>query len=111
MFGWLKRIAEEIRDRIRYSRKISPESIRLLAVELQELAGIAELVHPDLPDRTARIQRIRSEVRQLIELTERLEFRRLSAQRRLELHSSLVRSRAQLLDSMQSVPAPTDRMQ
>lgn len=111
MLGWLRRIAEDIRDRVRYSKKISPEGIRVLAVELQELAGIAERVYPDVPDRTARIQRIRSEVGQLIDLTERMEFHRLSAQRRLELHHSLERSRAQLLDSMQNVPAPTDRIQ
>lgn len=111
MITWLQRLVKDIRDRIRYSRKISPESIRKIAAELQELAGIAERVNPDMLERNARIRRIRSEVGQLIDLTGRMEFHRLSAQRRLELHQSLEQSRAQLLDSMHSVPTPTDRIQ
>ncbi|GFM37173.1 hypothetical protein DSM19430T_18570 [Desulfovibrio psychrotolerans] len=111
MFGWMKRICREIRDRIRYSAKISPESIRKLASELQELAVIVERVNPELPERGARIWRIRTEVGQLIDLTGRMEFHRLSVQRRLELHQSLEQSRAQLLESMRSAPTPTDRVQ
>ncbi len=111
MFRWLRTLAREVRDRVRYSGKISPESIRRLAEELQELAAIAERMHSDPSERSTRIRHIRSEVVQLMDLTERMEFHRLSAQRRLELHHSLVQSRDQLLDSMRSVPVPTDRIQ
>lgn len=111
MIEWLRRIVRDARDRVRYSSRISPDTIRKLAEELQELAGLVERVNPDVPERMDRVRRIRNEVGQLIVLTERFEFHRLSAKRRLELHNSLVQSRNQLLDSMRSVPAPTDRIQ
>ncbi len=108
---WFRQLYAEVRDRMRHSGKISPENIRRLAAELRELACIAERVTPDPLSRNARLRRIQTEAGQLIDLSGRRDFHRLSAQRRLELHQSLEQSRAQLLDVMRSAPPPTDRVQ
>lgn len=108
---WFKNFIAELRDRMRYKSEIAPETIRRLATELAELASLAERMSPEESVKNDRIKRVLNEVTQLIELTGKVEFHRLSAQRRLELHHSLVQSKEQILSSMQNVPTPTDRIQ
>ncbi|OBQ56244.1 hypothetical protein [Halodesulfovibrio spirochaetisodalis] len=111
MFSWLASAFRRLTDSIRYKEKVSPEAIRVLAAELRELAQVAEMFATDEVTPIDRIKRIQSETGQLIELTGRAEFRRLSVQRRLELHDSLVDSKRHLLNTMQATPVPTDVIQ
>lgn len=111
MFAWLAKAFSSIKDSIRYKEKVSPEAIRVLAAELCELAQMAELFANEEATPIDRIKRIQSETGQLIELTGKAEFRRLSVQRRLELHESLVDSKRHLLNTMQATPVATDVIQ
>lgn len=111
MFAWLRRLLLETRDRIRYRDKISSDTIRTLAMELRGLTDLAERLSPAEATKRARIKRIRAEVSQLTDLTQTIEFHRLPAQRRLELHDSLILSKEQILDSMKTAPVPTERIQ
>lgn len=110
MLAWIKNFFTDLRDRHRYREKISSEHIRQLATELYGLASLAERL-PAQKKQQKRIHHIHTEVGKLIELTERIEFYRLSAQRRLELRNSLITSKELMLDSMKNAPAPTERLQ
>jgi hypothetical protein len=57
------------------------------------------------------VRRIKSDMDQLEALAARPEFKRLPAERRLEIKKSLVDSRRQLLDSMYQAPPPTTMLQ
>lgn len=111
MFAWLAKALSNINDSIRYKEKVSPEAIRILAAELRELARAAEMFANEEAAPIDRIKRIQSETGQLIELTGKAEFRKLSVQRRLELHDSLVDSKRHLLNTMQETPVATDVIQ
>jgi hypothetical protein len=111
MFAWLAKALSSIKDSIRYKEKVSPEAIRILAGELRELARAAEMFANEEAAPIDRIKRIQSETGQLIELTGKAEFRKLSVQRRLELHESLVDSKRHLLNTMQETPVATDVIQ
>ena len=111
MLSWLAQFADHIRQAIRYKNKVTPESIRGLAAELRELALLAEMYANEELTPIDRIKRIQSETGQLIALTEREEFKRLSVKRRIELHESLLASRRHLINSMSATSSPTDMIQ
>ena len=111
IFSGIARLWREFRKRRRYAAAIAPAAISGMARELSHLAELA-CRHAELPPPEVRqLQLLREEMRQLISLTEKPEFCRLSADRRLALHHSLRRSQEKLLMSIQSTHAPTARMQ
>jgi hypothetical protein len=93
------------------SREIDPRAFLELTAELRDLAEAASKLWQQEPEFQARVQRIRSDMDQLEALAARPEFKRLPAERRLELKKSLVDSRQQLLDSMYQAPPPTTTLQ
>lgn len=105
--GFIRRLAQEQR----ISREIDPRSFLELTAELRDLAEAASKLWQQEPEFQARVQRIRSDMDQLEALATRPEFKRLPAERRLEIKKSLVDSRQQLLDSMYQAPPPTTTIQ
>jgi hypothetical protein len=95
----------------RLSREIDPQAFLELTAELRDLAEAASKLWQQEPEFQARVQRIKSDMDQLEALAVRPEFKRLPAERRLEIRKSLVASRQQLLDSMYQVPPPTTTLQ
>jgi hypothetical protein len=111
MKDWLLRKIKEYRERRRFAREIDPESFRVLARELRELASVAERLWPRQPQFHSKIKRIQTDMEQLDRLTTRPEFKRLSAQKRMQLRKSLIQSRQQLMETVQTAPSPTATLQ
>lgn len=111
MFNKLRALWNELRERCKHSREIAPRTIRDQAAELRELAEIAERVAPVDAETLVRLRRIRHEMNDLMDLTRRPEFHRIPAQRRLDLHNGIQRTREQILESAQAAPTPTPRLQ
>ncbi len=111
LFSKLCHFWKEIRKRRRYSRIIAPENIGDEAQKLMHLVEIS-LRNGYLSGAEAQhLQILQEEMGRLIILTEKEEFHRLSADRRLSLHESLQRSQQKLLVTIQGAEAPTERMQ
>lgn len=108
---WLHSKIQDFLDKRKFATEIAPESFRDLAQELRELSLAAERLWPQQHKYYARIKQIQSDMEQLDKLAARPEFRMLSAQRRLQLRKSLIQSREQLLETVQSAPSPTARLQ
>lgn len=111
MIKRFKSFFKELQERRKYADRINPATIRTLAAELRGLTELAVRTSPRHAVPYERIQRIQMEMDQLLELVSRPEFTRLSAQRRLELHEGLIQSRELLIESVQTTPAPTTRLQ
>lgn len=111
MFRWLRSMWRAWREHREHARAIAPQTIRALAAELRELTELTERASPVDARALFRLRRIRHEMDTLVHLTRKPEFRRLSVERRLELHHSLSRSLEQVLESAQASPAPTARLQ
>lgn len=111
MFGKLRALWNEWRERRRHAREIAPRTIRVLAEELRELAEIAERVAPVDAETLVRLRRVRHEMTDIMALTRRPEFHRIPAQRRLDLHDGIQRTRDQILESAQASATPTPRLQ
>lgn len=105
--SFLRRLAQ----RQRLSREIDPRTFLELTAELRDLAEAASKLWQEEPEFQARVRRIKSDMDQLEALAVRPEFKRLPAERRLEIKKSLVDSRRQLLDSMYQAPPPTTLLQ
>lgn len=99
------------RDIRRQAGDIDPRVFLEMATELRELADTASKLWQSDPAYKARADRIIDEMDQLTRIASRPEFRRLSAQKRLELRQSLILSREQLLQSMTASPPATDIIQ
>lgn len=111
MFDWIRNLFSSYRDRIKTAREVQPGNFRKMAEEITELADACAQVCPPESEILNRIERVKEEMDQLRELTSQPEFRKLSVQRKLELKESLVQSREQILDSMQTAPTPTRFLQ
>ena len=110
-FSGIARIWREMCKRRRYASLIAPGNIGSMAQELAHLADMAQR-NAHLSHSEARhLHNLGEEMRQLCQMTEKPEFCRLSADRRLALYDSLMRSQEKLLTSIQSTQAPTARMQ
>lgn len=101
----------ELRKRHQHAREISPETICQLADDLSHLAELAERSIPLSPHEACHLHALREEMRSLADMTERPEFCRLSADRRLALNESLQRSQEKLLASIQAVYSSTEKVQ
>ncbi len=108
---WLSRIIREHKDRKRFAKEIDPEAFRILARELRDLALVAERLWPQQHKFYTKIKRIQNEMEQLDRLASKPEFNRLSVQKRLQLRQSLIHSREQLMETVQSAPSPTGTLQ
>jgi len=93
--------------RRKLARDIHPDTFRKLASELAELAEIAARVSPEEAAMQQKAGRIRREMDELLLMTRRPEFRRLTEEKRLELRESLLSSKDQLLKTVSDAPAPT----
>lgn len=107
----LKAFFARLAQQQRISREIDPRSFLELTAELRDLAEAASKLWQQEPEFQARVRRIKSDMDQLEALAGRPEFKRLPAERRLELKKSLADSRQQLLESMHQVQPPTTRLQ
>ena len=111
MFDWLKNLLKRQGEQQRLAREIDPESFRTLARELHDLALLAEHLWPREHKFQAKIKRIQTEMDQLDRLATKPEFKRLSPQKRLQLRESLIQSREQLMETVQTAPSPTSTLQ
>lgn len=111
MIAWLKKQLAAYKEQRKLSRQIDPESFRSLARELRDLAQLAERLWPTQHKFYAKIKRIQAEMEQLDRLASKPEFRRLSSQKRLKLRESLLQSRSQLMETVQTAPSPTQTLQ
>ncbi|THB68769.1 MAG: hypothetical protein D6E12_05865 [Desulfovibrio sp.] len=111
MIAWFKAKLAAYREKRKISRQIDPDSFRTLATELRELAELAERLWPRKHKFYAKIKRIQAEMEQLHTLASKPEFRRLSSQKRLKLRESLIQSREQLMETVQTAPSPTQTLQ
>jgi len=111
MFSWVKKKLTKFKKHKKVSGQIDPQAFQSLAVELQELARIAERLWPEEEQFRQRIKRIKDEMSQLDALISKPEFRRLSTEKRMELRRSLLQSKAQLLETMHKAPSPTSLKQ
>lgn len=111
MLDWLRRFWQEFRANRRLAREIAPRSFRHMAAEIQGLAQAAARIGPREPEFLSRIREIEDEMVRLTDLVSRPEFRRLPANKRLMLRQGLAQSREQLLETINTAPAPTRILQ
>ncbi len=111
MLAWIKKKWNEIMERRRLARDIDPEALRELAHELHELAVLAGKLWPGQHEFRGDIRRIQSQMEQLDRLTARPEFKQISPGQRLQLRKSMIRSKAQLIETVQTAPTPTTTLQ
>lgn len=111
MFRWFKEKIETWKAQRKLARQINPRTFKAMATEIRDLALLASQLSPRGKDIQKLIRNIIIEMDRLSALAERPEFRRLSTGKRLLLRQGLLESREQLLESIESAPAPTERMQ
>lgn len=111
MIGWIKKKARYLKDKFKLMQEVQPEKFHKMAEELTELADACAQVCPSESEILLQIERVKIEMKQLKELTTKPEFKRLSIQRRLELKESMIQSREQILNSVQTVPTQTKFLQ
>lgn len=111
---FLELLAKRWRD-WRTWRKLSaeadPKNILALTREIREMALLAARVCPDQEAPQSRIQSILDETVRLDTMARRPEFKRLPPGRRILLRQGLLKSREQLLESIQAAPTPTRLLQ
>ncbi len=111
-FSALRRFWKESHKRRRYASFIAPTSIANLASELLHLVHLAKYISHLSEDEARHLQSLEQEMETVITLTQKAEFSRLSADRRLVLYESLQRSQDKLLMSIQGAHSPpTARIQ
>lgn len=94
-----------------YAREISPHTIGKMA---RDLVHLIELIERGTALNQFKIQSLSSlkqEMLNLEQMTENIDFCRLSADRRLALHHSLLKSHDKLLSSAQAGGTSTERLQ
>ncbi|WP_031479595.1 hypothetical protein [Maridesulfovibrio frigidus] len=111
MFGWINDLISQTKYRLRLAKEINPQSFRIMAKEISELADACSLVCQPENDLLKRVEQIKIEMEQLTELTKQPQFKKLSTERKLELRKSLRQSREQILEMMQMAPSPTKLLQ
>ena len=111
MFRWIKDKIERWKAQRKLARQIDPRTFKTMAGEIRDLALLASQLSPRGKDIQTLIRNIIIEMDRLADLADRPEFRRLSTGKRLLLRQGLLESREQLLESIESAPAPTERMQ
>ncbi|QGY40808.1 hypothetical protein GM415_11960 [Pseudodesulfovibrio cashew] len=111
MFRWIKDKVEAFRAQRKLARQIQPKNFKRMAEEIRDLAVLASQLSPRGKEIQQLIRNVIIEMDRLRELADRPEFRRLSTGKKLLLRQGLQESREQLLESIESAPSPTDRLQ
>lgn len=111
MLGWIKEILENWKAQRKLASQIDPRNIKIMAQEIRDLAILASQLSPRGRDIQSLIRNILTEMERLSELADRPEFRKLSPGKRILLRQGLLESREQLLESIESAPSPTERIQ
>jgi hypothetical protein len=111
MFDWLKRLWQGFLADRKFAREISPRSFLRMAEDIRDLARAAARIGPREPEFLVRIREIEDEMARLGELVGRPEFSRLPPDRRVALRQGLMQSREQLLETINTAPAPTRILQ
>lgn len=111
MWNRICRFWKKMQAQSRLRREVSPDSFRATTEELRDLAALAGRLWPSDHEFQRRIRRIVDEMEQLDQLTSKREFNNLTLEKRMELKESLLESRKQLMETVQSAPPPTDRIQ
>nr|WP_287413124.1 hypothetical protein [Pseudodesulfovibrio sp.] len=111
MFGWFKNKIQDLKAQRKLARQIAPRRLKEMAMEIRDLAVLAAQLNPRERDIQKLIRNVLVEMNRLSELADRPEFRRLSTGKRLLLRQGLKESRDQLLESIESAPAPTQTVQ
>ncbi|WP_419787537.1 hypothetical protein [Pseudodesulfovibrio sp.] len=111
MFEWLKKQKDTWQAKRKLARQINPRQFKQMAEEIRDLALLAAQLSPDGKDIRQLIRNIITEMDRLSEMVDKPEFRKLSIGKRLLLRQGLLESREQLMESIESAPAPTQTMQ
>lgn len=108
---WLKDKIEYWKEQRKLARQIQPGNFKAMAHEIRDLAVLASQLSPNSKDMSTLIRNILSEMERLADLADRPEFRKLSTGKKLLLRQGLLESKEQLLESIESAPSPTERLQ
>ena len=108
---WIMAKILEYRERQKLAQEIDSDSFLTLARELKDLSLVAERLWPRQHNFYAKIKQIQTEMDQLDALASKPEFRLLPATRRVQLRKSLILTREQLIETVQSAPPPTATLQ
>lgn len=108
---WLKDKIEYWKEQRNLARQIQPKNFKAMAYEIRDLAVLASQLSPNNKDMSKLIRNILSEMERLADLADRPEFKKLSTGKKLLLRQGLLESKEQLLESIESAPSPTERLQ
>ena len=111
MWQWILDTWRRLRAKRHARQEVSPENLRVLAKEIQEIAVLSGRVWARDQGMQERVGKICREMEQLNELLNRPSFKRLPEDKKRELLSSLQVSKKELLKGLQSAPCPTDKIQ
>ena len=111
MLRWFRDRVETWKARRKLEREINPETFKRMASDIRDLAVLASQLAHDGRATSELAQNVIGEMDRLNDLADRPEFRRLSTGKRLLLRKGLMESRHQLLESIESAPSPTERLQ
>lgn len=111
MIGWLKDKIEAFKAQRKLARQVDPYEFKKAAREIRDLAILAVQLNPRERDIQKLVRNVLVEMERLADLADRPEFKRLSTGKRLLLKQGLKESRDQLLESIESAPAPTRTLQ
>lgn len=109
--AWLARRWRDHRAYRRLIAEADPRTILRMSREIRALAEAAAQSCPGEELLQSRIRSIQDEMSRLGRLAQRSEFRRLSPGKRILLRQGLTQSREQLLETLQTAPAPTRLLQ
>ncbi|CCH50581.1 hypothetical protein [Pseudodesulfovibrio piezophilus] len=109
--GWFRDKVESFRAQRQLARQIQPRNFKKMAHEIRELAVLASQLSPRGKDIQTLIRNILNEMDRLSDLADRPEFRKLSTGKKILLRQGLLESKEQLLESIESAPSPTERLQ
>ncbi|QJB58125.1 hypothetical protein [Pseudodesulfovibrio sp. zrk46] len=111
MIKWFKDKIEAFKAQRKLEKQINPREFKEMALDIRDLAVLASQLSPRDRDIQKLIRSVLSEMERLSELADRPEFRKLSTGKKLLLRQGLIESRERLLESIESAPSPTDRLQ
>jgi len=111
MFRWFKEKIEAWKASRKLAREVDPANFKAMAQDIRDLAILASQLNPRGKDIQQLIRNIIIEMDRLSDLADRPDFRKLSTGKRLLLKQGLKDSREQLLESIESAPSPTERLQ
>lgn len=107
----IKKLWTEHQLRHAHAHEISPQAIGKIAKDLIHLIELIERGTMLNKYKNHNLNNLKKEMLNLEQMTENIDFCRLSANRRLALHYSLLKSQDKLLSTAQASTSPTERLQ